>query len=422
MSSVWPSTSNERPGRAASGPLAEPSLTTLIYRSRAVVPLTDAELDGLLRMARARNRWESVTGVLIHDRGRFFQWLEGPAAGLSRIWQAICADPRHTDIELVSHMPASERSFADWDMKLARRHDHSGQAVEITDDLIAALSRHPQEAPGIIASLASRASALDEEPVEQRSARAIVMDLVEAVTLPRLFADGAFAHLSLPPPHGRAIELAQLLTAADPLAAFDLIQQLNEVSFSLPTLFASVLEPAARGLGDLWMADDCSEDELMLGLSRLQTAVRRLGCMVPETAPPHPPVRAVLVATQPGELHRLGCAMDAEALWQAGWDAHCEFPATDAALQRLLSDTWFDALDLSLSCSLRREHWLPRMAETIARARDASRNPALVIMVGGRVFFEQGDASLRIGADASSASSWQTGPVLVSALPSEISC
>jgi hypothetical protein len=62
------------------------------------------------------------------------------------------------------------------------------------------------------------------------------------------------------------------------------------------------------------------------------------------------------------------------------------------------------------------------MAETIARARDASRNPALVIMVGGRVFFEQGDASLRIGADASSASSWQTGPVLVSALPSEITC
>ena len=52
MSSVWPSTSNGRPGSAASSPLGEPSLTTLIYRSRAVVPLTDAELDDLLLTAR----------------------------------------------------------------------------------------------------------------------------------------------------------------------------------------------------------------------------------------------------------------------------------------------------------------------------------------------------------------------------------
>ncbi|MBV9656127.1 MAG: hypothetical protein JOZ42_16345, partial [Acetobacteraceae bacterium] len=60
-----------------------------------------------------------------------------------------------------------------------------------------------------------------------------------------------------------------------------------------------------------------------------------------------------------------------------------------------------DALDLSLSAAFGREHWLPRITDTIARARRASRNPALVVVVGGRAFTE-GDAGVRSGADVTS--------------------
>jgi hypothetical protein len=124
----------------------------------------------------------------------------------------------------------------------------------------------------------------------------------------------------------------------------------------------------------------------------------------------------VLVAPQPGENHLLGAALDAEMLWQAGWDMHARFPESDAALQALLAETWFDALDLSLSTAFRREHWLPRITRTIAQARRASRNPALVVVVGGRLFGEERTAGQHVGANLCSASATHTVPLVLGAL------
>jgi hypothetical protein len=89
-------------------------------------------------------------------------------------------------------------------------------------------------------------------------------------------------------------------------------------------------------------------------------------------------------------------------MWRRGWSPQAEFPSDDEALQKILTAGWFDVLDLSLSVALRREHWLPRMAQTISLARRASRNPALVVLVGGRVFSERSDAAAGIEADAGS--------------------
>jgi hypothetical protein len=94
--------------------------------------------------------------------------------------------------------------------------------------------------------------------------------------------------------------------------------------------------------------------------------------------------------------------MDSEVMWNAGWSPHLEFPEDDKALQDLLSGTWFDVLDLSLSAAFRRDSWLPRLTKTIAGARAASRNPALVVAVGGRVFNEEKAAGISVGADLAS--------------------
>jgi len=109
----------------------------------------------------------------------------------------------------------------------------------------------------------------------------------------------------------------------------------------------------------------------------------------------------VLVAPLPGEPHMLGAAMASALFWQAGWDTRCEFPATDESLNLLVAGSWFDALDLSLSSAFLRTHWLPRMAQTIAQVRLASRNPALLVLVDGRVFGESAGAGAgaRVGAD-----------------------
>jgi hypothetical protein len=193
-----------------------------------------------------------------------------------------------------------------------------------------------------------------------------------------------------------------LLIAADQSAAVELIKELQDAEGAVQPLYATLFEPAARSLGDLWNEDVCSEFDVTLGLCRLQTAVRLLaGAALPESRPGlvQP---LVLIAPEPGELHQLGAAMDSEVLFHAGWSPHCEYPADDKALQDLLSGTWFDVLDLSLSAAFRRESWLPRVSRTIAQARLASQNPALVVVVGGRVFKEEQRAGAAVGADLAS--------------------
>ncbi len=144
---------------------------------------------------------------------------------------------------------------------------------------------------------------------------------------------------------------------------------------------------------------------MTLGLCRLQSAVRLLSSGSARNPASHMPRPAVLIAPEPGELHGLGATLDTTVLQTAGWSPQSAFPADDNALGDLVAGRWFDVLDLSLSPAFRREQDLPRVARTIAEARRASCNPALVVVVGGRVFLEEKTAGPAVGADHANATS-----------------
>ena len=205
----------------------------------------------------------------------------------------------------------------------------------------------------------------------------------------------------------RAIELARLLIHPDADDAFDLIQHRLACEKSPSALVTSLFEPTARSLGDLWSADACSEFEVTIGLCHLQAAMRRLS--FDRLAPPvtYAAQRSVLVVPQPGEPHLFCAALNAELLRQAGWNTQCEFPDSDHALKDMVANAWYDAVDLSLSPALRREHWLPRMTETLRLVRRTSRNPAITIVVSGRVFAERPEIGEQVGADAACESATQ---------------
>jgi hypothetical protein len=113
----------------------------------------------------------------------------------------------------------------------------------------------------------------------------------------------------------------------------------------------------------------------------------------------------VLIAPEPGELHRLGAVLDRVMLRNAGWSPQCAYPEDGHGLNDTLSSGWFDVLNLSLSTAFRREHLLPQVSRTISEARLASRNPALVVIVGGRVFLEEKTAAAEVGANEAATTS-----------------
>jgi hypothetical protein len=361
------------------------TVSMLAYRSRALTPPTERELEVLVRKAQERNHIEGLTGLLIYDQGHFFQWLEGPSAGLARVWESIRRDPRHRDVQVLREQLIPKRFFGDWDMRLALR------ARGLADEglsLVRPNDERPAPMPG--QSIALGMQAWD--------------DIFADVVVPKLKAD----HVPLPSPvallwHAQAeapATLAGLLLAVDAGATAQYVSGLVEQGASLETLYREVFEPAARYLGGLWYEDEKSDAEITLGLGRLQLEVRRLSASFAHPLHIIKPGHSVLVAPQPGEPHAVHAAMSSELFWRDGWDVSYEFPGNDGVLRELVHDSWFDVLDLSMSGAYRRDHQLADLGVSIRAARAASLNPALAVIVNGRAFFERPQAYFGIGADA----------------------
>jgi methanogenic corrinoid protein MtbC1 len=418
VSQAWSSAPSDRLDPAPIGAPDPALLSKLVYRSRAVQPLSSADLYKLTLAAQARNRAESITGLMLYDRDSFYQWLEGPTDGLERVMRSIRDDPRHTDIVVLEQQSGQARLFADWSMKLAAAGQASASwrsdVMEPPLQAIDSLRRHPEAAPGVLATLVPALPAHSSGNVtEFRAAVSLPLHRHAATILKAVILDTVIPELAarhgLPqggpgplPASKRMLELAELLIAADQTAARELIAELQGTDPGTVSLYATLFEPAARRLGDLWSEDVCSEFEVTLGLARIQTAVRLLSSDLVRRTARRLPGPSVLIAPEPGELHRLGAVLDSEVLWNIGWNPHCAYPADDHALEDIMAATWFDVLDLSLSTAFRREHWLPRLTKTIDAARHASRNPTLVVVVGGRVFAEHAAIGAQVGADAAS--------------------
>ena len=116
MSSAGSATVQQLLQREAANAPSAKGLTSLVYRSIATAALSELELQRLVNAAQARNRAESITGLMIYDEGRIFQWLEGPSEAVARIWKSIRSDPRHTSIEILGEQPTLTRFFGDWHM------------------------------------------------------------------------------------------------------------------------------------------------------------------------------------------------------------------------------------------------------------------------------------------------------------------
>jgi methanogenic corrinoid protein MtbC1 len=394
----------------------EAPVATLVYRSQAVTPLSAPDLYRLTMEAQARNRREAITGVMLYDDSRFFQWLEGPVDGVGRVMHSIRNDPRHTNIEVLNDKTSRERAFGDWSMKLAARFPKpaswSDDILEAPVEIVNDLRQRPDAAPAVLIKLVPRSrDRLNTAAIDQfdpaplgRAAAAILKSVIQSVIIPDLAGQHGLLQ-----PHSQGIlvnprvsELADLLVASDQAAARELIDELHAAEGSIWPLYSTLFEPAARKLGDLWAEDLCSEFEVTLGLCRIQTAARLLSAPAQLKSGQNSPAAAVLIAPEPGELHQLGAALDSEVLWNAGWSPRSEYPVDDKTLQDLVSESWFDALDVSLSSAFRREHLIPRLTKTIKDARRASLNPSLLIVVGGRTFVEHYTSGAQVGADITS--------------------
>ena len=91
-------------------------LVRLMYASRAVPAVDQEELIAILKKSKANNAKSGVTGALCFSEGVFIQALEGGRTAVSKLYNRIAADARHTDVVLLNYDEIEERRFSGWSM------------------------------------------------------------------------------------------------------------------------------------------------------------------------------------------------------------------------------------------------------------------------------------------------------------------
>jgi methanogenic corrinoid protein MtbC1 len=379
----------------------EETMSVLAYRSLAVSNPTNAEVQQLVRDSQSRNKAERLTGVLVYDRGAYFQWLEGPTQGIRRVWNSILNDPRHRQVTVLRDEFIEDRIFEGWDLRIALGAQVSIEAAVAAMDCSTTVLQRVIGKPKSLVELSWE-------------------DVFATIVIPRLReVHGRDARGFKPHQRTAAIwhadldtgeKLARVLIAPRSIDTSHFVDTLLEQGANFNALYKEVFEPAQLQLGKLCDEHLCDEFHLTVGLTRLQLELQRVNAAMPAEHSCKP-AHSMLLSSQPDETHRVGLLMSSEVFNRRGWDVMCEFPNDDEMLNDVVHARWFDVLKLSQSGSLRRDSRLPAMRATIDAVRAASLNPALIVMVDGRTFLERPKAYQAIHANAMSGSVLEAVPL-----------
>jgi hypothetical protein len=86
-------------------------MRAIIFFSTAVAPMSEQDLTALGAECAENDRNVGITGMLLHKGGDFLQIIEGSRAVIGDMYARILADPRHTNIRLISDREVPHREF-----------------------------------------------------------------------------------------------------------------------------------------------------------------------------------------------------------------------------------------------------------------------------------------------------------------------
>ena len=147
----------------------------------------------------------------------------------------------------------------------------------------------------------------------------------------------------------------------------------------LADIYIGGIAPAARLIGERWLADQFDFVHCTIAHSRLHQILYEFSAEFLSEAYAEPNGLSLLLMSEPGSQHGLGVFMVSEFFRQAGWTVTLAAPQDIAEFKRHFHSDWFDAVALSIST----ERHLDAVSKAVAELQVSAFNPNLQIFVGG---------------------------------------
>jgi len=246
------------------------------------------------------------------------------------------------------------------------------------------------------ATMAGTAARRRREALVRTIEDQIVPRLLVARAAPDLCTPGV--ELAGPAPTEAVLQLVGLAMGHDEDAVrLRILESARDMT--LESLCLTLLQPAARQLGEMWMEDTASFTDVTIGMMRLHDGLNAVTGLTRDSVQDGRRRHKILLAPAPGDNHRFGLAMVGAFFQQAGWMVTTMHEETVAELAALLKREWFGVLGISVSAEVH----VAALARALPQLRAASRNPGLAVLVGGPVFVARPELAHEIGADATAA-------------------
>jgi methanogenic corrinoid protein MtbC1 len=195
---------------------------------------------------------------------------------------------------------------------------------------------------------------------------------------------------------GDITQFCEIVTSGDQSRMAQTIATLQARGITNDSLLLDLLPRVAEEVGRQWTNDESDFASVTITMGYLQKIRREISCLNGSALMLAGPPRRALLAPTPGEQHNFGLMVVDHFLHQAGWQV-TTLPHGDADdMASRLSQEAFEVAGLSISC----EAYLLKLEKLIATIRRTSRNRNIGILVGGRLFLEQPNLAVLIGADA----------------------
>ncbi|HRD75103.1 MAG TPA: B12-binding domain-containing protein [Hyphomicrobiaceae bacterium] len=196
-------------------------------------------------------------------------------------------------------------------------------------------------------------------------------------------------------------DVATLCTAlldSDTARVAELVDAFLVQGASVAQVLLELFAPAARRLGELWESDERTFAEVTMAMGELQRAMHHLDEASGRSARQGTlKGRSILLVPAAGEQHTFPLSILDAFFTMAGWIVEAHFELKIGAVCARLRRHATDVVGMSIS----RESLLGQAASDIDRMRQASINPRLQVLVGGRALETDPNVVARLGADGS---------------------